>query len=294
MPNEKLFTAKEAALAVLAKAQELLSKGEWNKIHKKLEGEGYSANAADKIDGAIKAKVEKSETGHEKGVHTVSPYKPHPKSDMETNEGSSAGNRVRNANKYGKDMKSSKESVMKDAKSLHAEKLSEIKSMPKPDLGKAEGAPSEKDQTGAQGVQKQPDPRTNPKQMQENGNPAPGALPQNEEKFSAELKGHLKLAKFMGRMDEKRSTKKATLTQEVTAQAPAMGKAETGHEKGINTAANFQMNRPGVSHAGISARSAKINEAKGVSSHQNVDEAKDRQKKVLAEMKSTPKPKLPE
>jgi hypothetical protein len=71
-----------------------------------------------------------------------------------------------------------------------------------------------------------------------------------------------------------------------------LAKAETGHEKGIHTAANFQVNRPGVSHAGVSARSAKINETKGAGSWQNVNEAKNRQKKVLNEMQSMPKPNL--
>lgn len=142
MANEKLYTAKEAAKAVLAKTQELLAKGEWNKIHNKLEGEGYSKKEADKIDGAIKAKVEKAEDGN--------------------------------------------------------------KAAPSTD----KGAPAEKDQSGPDGVQKTPDPRTNPKEIQENSNPAPGAFPQNHEKFSAELKGHLKLAKFVGRMEAKRGAKK--------------------------------------------------------------------------------------
>jgi hypothetical protein len=71
----------------------------------------------------------------EKGVHEKSPFK---HSGMETTEGSSAGNRVRNANKYGSDMKSSKDSVMSDAKSLHSDKLSELKDMPKPNLPKSE------------------------------------------------------------------------------------------------------------------------------------------------------------
>lgn len=71
MSDEKKYTAKEAAIAVLKKAEEVLKKAEvlkkehkhigWDKLHSKLEHEGYSANSADKIAGSIKAKVEKAE-----------------------------------------------------------------------------------------------------------------------------------------------------------------------------------------------------------------------------------------
>src|ERR1700686_1854195 len=66
MASDKKFTPKEAALMVLAKAQDLyksstLAKGDWAKIHSKLKREGYSEESADKIDGAIKAKMDKSE-----------------------------------------------------------------------------------------------------------------------------------------------------------------------------------------------------------------------------------------
>lgn len=44
----------------LGKAEKL-EKGDWNKIHSKLKREGYSEESADKIDGAIKAKMGKAE-----------------------------------------------------------------------------------------------------------------------------------------------------------------------------------------------------------------------------------------
>ncbi len=43
----------------LGKAEQL-AKGDWAKIHSKLKREGYSEESADKIDGAIKAKLGKS------------------------------------------------------------------------------------------------------------------------------------------------------------------------------------------------------------------------------------------
>src|SRR5665213_2180787 len=63
---DKKYSAKETAIMVLKKAEELyksstLAKGEWNKIHSKLKKEGYSEKSADKIDGSIKAKMGKSE-----------------------------------------------------------------------------------------------------------------------------------------------------------------------------------------------------------------------------------------
>lgn len=63
---DKRYSAKEAAAAVLKKAEELykastLAKGDWAKIHSKLKREGYSEESADKIDGAIKAKMGKAE-----------------------------------------------------------------------------------------------------------------------------------------------------------------------------------------------------------------------------------------
>lgn len=51
--------AKEKA-AHMDKAEKL-AKGDWKKIHDKLEKEGYSKKSADKIDGSIKAKLGKGE-----------------------------------------------------------------------------------------------------------------------------------------------------------------------------------------------------------------------------------------
>src|SRR5277367_1667934 len=66
MADEKKYTAREAAIAVLAKAEEMLKSSKhkhigWDKLHSKLEHEGYSKESSDKIAGSIKAKVQKSE-----------------------------------------------------------------------------------------------------------------------------------------------------------------------------------------------------------------------------------------
>ena len=76
---DKVYTPQQAAMMVLAKAQELfklspLAKGEWDKIEHKLEGEGYSKESADKIDGSIKAKLDKAE-GEGQPDHSNPPKK---------------------------------------------------------------------------------------------------------------------------------------------------------------------------------------------------------------------------
>jgi len=79
MASNKLYTARQAAEAVLAKTHELLAKheklekGDWKKIHDKLEREGYSKESADKIDGSIKAKLGKSEALDQKKPREEAP-----------------------------------------------------------------------------------------------------------------------------------------------------------------------------------------------------------------------------
>jgi len=77
--SKKFYSAKEAALAVLAKTEELLKSSKhkhigWDKLHSKLEGEGYSKESADKIDGSIKAKLDKAE-GEGQPDHSNPPKK---------------------------------------------------------------------------------------------------------------------------------------------------------------------------------------------------------------------------
>lgn len=170
MDHDKKISAREAAQAVLKKAHELLS-----------------ASKLAKNDFRDK---------HVKGVHIPM---------MDGMGLSNAGNKARpwSGEKSG--------SVdAQGAKEAHKKVLNEIKTMPKPDLGKTE----EKDVTPADGVQAQGAPAEN-----YNGNPAPGATPKN---LGENYKGHLKLAKWVGRMEQKRAAKKA---------APAPAEAEASTEK---------------------------------------------------------------
>lgn len=186
--SDKKFTPQEAAILVLKKAEELyksssLAKGDWAKIHSKLKREGYSEESADKIDGAIKAKMNKSDAeGHN----------PDAKADAQLGE-----------------------QVEQDVKQ-HEE---------------------------------------------QNADPA-HAEPQ--------MRGHIKLAKFMGRMEHKKS----------------LQKGETGHEKGVHTA---MAGEGGMSSAGNAARPF-VGDKSGTS---NKEHAQDKHSEVLGQMKAQPKPKLP-
>lgn len=173
----------------------------------------------------------------------------------------------------------------------------------KAEMPKHLAAPAEKDQTGPQGVKADPNPAAPNDKV--NGNPAPGALPQNHVKFAAEgLKGHLKLAKFVGRMEEKRKSKTVTAPAEPTAghAAPGvapMGKGEISEStnpksklKGIHQAPDWQPQK-GKSHAGTAVRSSVGNGRHGSIGQGEIAEAKETHKEVLGEMKKMPKPKLP-
>ena len=171
--SDKKYTAVEAARAVLAKASELyqastlakgeLAKGDWAKIHSKLKKEGYSEESADKIDGAIKAKMGKSEE----------------QANPDEQQDAQLGEQVEDA--------------------VHQHE-----------------ATSEHPGQHADGSQ---------------------------------MKGHIKLAKFMGRMEHKKGQK-----------SNEMDKGETGHEKGVATQSTPF--KPGTSMSGESVRAGNPGAAK--------------------------------
>lgn len=101
------------------------------------------------------------------------------------------------------------------------------------------------------------------------------AMSEDAPKPESRTKGHIKLAKFVGRMDQKRGKP----SQE-------MDKGETGAEKGVHTSMKQTSGQasPGESAAGR-------NVVLGGSA--NMATAKDAHKQVLGEMKQMPKPKLP-
>lgn len=103
----------------------------------------------------------------------------------------------------------------------------------------------------------------------------------------APMKGHIKLAKFMGAMEAKRGSRPG--------KAPELDKAETGHEKGIHTKSpDFaQGSKAGNKLAVWPKSDASKSPLMGQLVNEAHGEAKDEHKRVLGEMKSQPKPKLP-
>jgi hypothetical protein len=293
MAHEKQYTAKQAANAVLEKVGEILKKSELLKA-----------------DGSFNAKPGRGETGGEKGVHMPLGDKAGGGNDPKRSAAglfSTAGKRDLNSGSAMKrDYGRMKISAAKDA---HKKVLGEIKDMPAPNLpksedmqkyetensnklgyklsdeGKEEKQPEKSDKAfevkGKESKSSndarlagQTDPHDNPKEQAEGNNPPAGAEPKNQvEQPGNFTKGHMKLAKFIGRMEGKRLSKK----QEIE-------KAETGHEKGVHPQ-GIVAGKPvgtdaGTSLAGDAARSK----------HQW---ANQQHRKVLNEIKTMPKPKLP-
>jgi len=211
---DKVYTPQQAAMMVLAKAQELykssdLAKGDWNKIHNKLEREGYSKESADKIDGSIKAK-----------------------------------------------------------------------------LGKSEEFPPKKDESKEGSSEKNPDEKQDAQlgEKVEHEVEAHEAANPEAEKQEHREKGSYKLAKFMGKMEMKKSQKAA----------PEMDKAETGYEKGVNTAVQHgRADAPtSTSAAGVGATAS----ARGATPHGvqvGTAQAKSSHQQTLDQIHQMSKPKLP-
>lgn len=232
MPDKK-YTPAEAAMAVLKKATELYNasplaksedfkKGEWNKIHDKLESEGYSKESADKIDGSIKAKVDAKKLKKDEDMG----------SDMSM------------------DMSEKNPDEKADAKlGEHVER--EVES-----------------------------------HEEENEDP------------KHEMKGHIKLAKFMGRMEHKKGMK-----------SKEMDKAETGFEQGVHTSRATGLSpsktAQGRSDAGMHAMASKkdkdwANSGQASSPKTSMAISKDHKnaavsehKQVLDQIHNMTKPKLP-
>ena len=193
MSDEKRYSAKEAAIAVLKKAEEMLKNSElakaapYNLGHREAKGIHHQAGPTHSGEGA------------------------------DTRVGQSrAGANIRSQGKLG----------VEHAKTAHKQVLSEMRAMPKPNLTKAqppgeihpkEPQAGESEQPGDR-IKTQVAPDKNPKEQAEGNNELAGTTPtqvgqdgKNKPGFSEmqseiQLKGHLKLAKFIGYAQAKRKT----------------------------------------------------------------------------------------
>lgn len=193
MAQEKLFTARQAADAVLKKTQELLAKSEFFKAEK---GKNYPKDLAsanieqhmkhkDKHPGGAKQAIAIGIEQARRGEHEKS---------EQMNKGETENAKKENAKPS--------EHGAKDA-SQHAEGKGP----------KGEIHPKEKEQAPSDEVRGQAAPEKNPKEQAEGNNELAGTTPtqvgqdgKNIEGFD-EMKGHLKLAKFIGHMESKRKMK---------------------------------------------------------------------------------------
>jgi hypothetical protein len=222
--SDKKFTPQEAAVLVLKKAEELyksssLAKGDWAKIHSKLKREGYSEESADKIDGAIKAKMNKSD---EQGQN------PDAKADADLGE------------KVEQDVQEHEE---KNSDPAHAE---------------------------------------------------------------PQMRGHIKLAKFMGRMEHKKGQKSKEMDKSEEARKGVLSEDASkmsGKTGNVRATTESNQNQTGINQTGNNGRSGGMSEAGNMvrnaqfSTPKGAAEAKQGAKSIheatLNQIHQMSKPKLP-
>lgn len=301
MDTDKKFSAKEAAIAVLKKAEEMLKSSTLAKSNKFYHPKDENpldtsllSNTKQKsvpkkdpvpIDTSLLSNTKKSKLAkvevhiheknsdmdhgqkrgpegypkyqeqaqNQKGVHT-------PVSGVTVFPGGKGSSEAGNMATETWDGKPNRE-LRDHGKELHRKKLSEMQAQPKPNLPKAEGT-----ENTDQEIEGQPSPEDNPHEQKEGNNPEWGAEA-----------GIYKLAKFCGHMGAKRKMKKP---------APEMDKAETGHEKGINTSTDPKQRSRVMMGTSVAGRTLP---SKHKEDH---EEAKGVHRKVLADMKAQPKPNL--
>lgn len=181
MANEKLFTARQAAEAVLKKTHEVLAKTELMKAEK---------SKHDRCVEHVEANSPGVRNAH--AVCVAEGVKP-------SNWGKAEGYKPENSRK-------------ENAKpSEHgAKEKDQPANGPAP---KGEIHPKEHVEGASDDVRSQKDPQHNPKENAEGNNELAGTTPtqvgqdgKNKPGFD-EMKGHLKLAKFIGHMEHKRKSK---------------------------------------------------------------------------------------
>jgi hypothetical protein len=200
MAFEKRYTAKQVAEAVLKTTQNLLVKAEemdkcgtFSKVHRKAKEEGYSEQSADKIAGKAKA-MDKSEMKHKLIKDGLSP------------------------NEVEAKMKKYEPTNPKKDNAKPSEHDSQSAEQPAQGAApKGEAHHAETEQTPKDGTATQAAPEKNPKEQAEGNNELAGTTPtqvgQDGKNVPGgdEIRGHLKLAKFIGRMEHKRSLNKVVM-----------------------------------------------------------------------------------
>lgn len=388
MAEEKKYTAREAAVAVLAKAQEMLMKTELAKALDPKAGLGKPAHPSPAPMLALSEKLDKAENPDEKQDaqlgedvehlcedhmlankaaerkeghkivaksecmkcnlvkpspatgqgDTLKPTKAQDAWSMDKSEkmhkdtvGATAANPVSRMDAgFGKVIVKAEDEVVGSKKigykpsKLGAEEKDQ--EMPSDKAFEVEGKDHKSSDDERMGNTNDPD--KDPKEHAEGNNAEPGSKPSveaNESQDTAPIKGHLKLAKFIGRMEHKRSMAKSEMEkagrmyekwehkdsptgptgyrnrnkssdmsggQRKGPQGYPKYQEQAQNEKGIHTPVSGVTAFPkgkGQSEAGSLAT-----ETWGGKPHKELREhGKQKHKEKLAEMKAMPKPKLP-
>ena len=220
MAFEKRYTAKQVAEAVLKTAHELLAKTELLKAEKSKHDrcvehvkenspEVSNPHAVCVAEGVKPASWNKSEMKHKLIKEGLSPNEIEARlKKYETEMSSKLGYKLPEAGRHEKQPeKTDKDYEVhpdKPANALGPESPASSKNSPMPEVQK-----SEEDR-----LREQQNPMKNPKEQAEGNNELAGTTPtqvgQDGKNIPGgdEIKGHLKLAKFIGRMEHKRLSKK--------------------------------------------------------------------------------------
>jgi hypothetical protein len=207
MAHEKQYTAKQAALAVLEKVGEILKKSEIVK----------SDLAKARVDNelGLGANDKRIARAYRK-LTTVKPATEGPTPNLPKSEDlqkcSGCGGmykseaKIEKCEQHASLGKSELESDFENLKGL-------LKAEPKGEIHPKEKQAGEEEKVGER-IQEQKDPQHNAKEQAEGNNELAGTTPtqvgqdgKNKPGYD-EMKGHLKLAKFIGRMEYKRLSKK--------------------------------------------------------------------------------------
>ena len=192
----------------MGKSDDLDKCGTFSKVHEKAKREGYSEESADKIAGHAKA-IEKSEMKAKLIKEGLSPNEVEARlKKYETENSKKLGYKLpeagRNENQPEKSDKAFEVQPQAPKNALGPESPASGKNDPMPEIQKSEDPR----------LNRQTPPGNNPKEQAEGNNELAGTTPtqvgQDGKNVPGgdEIRGHLKLAKFIGRMEHKRSLSK--------------------------------------------------------------------------------------
>ena len=191
--KDKRYTARQVTEAVLKKTHELLEKSE---LHKKYEG-----------FKAVEESARESGASDPAAVAAAVGRKKYGKKAFQ--EAAAHGKKMGKAEEYKPENSKKENAKPTEHHSKDADQHAEGKAP------KGEIHPKEHEEGKSDDVRRIPNPMSNPKEKAEGNNELAGTTPtqvgQNGKNMPGydEMKGHLKLAKFMGMMQHKRSLKRS-------------------------------------------------------------------------------------